>query len=79
MAKHNDREFPEELKRAIREQLKQQFQLGLAEGAYAIGSAVMNIAKEENKSADEKVRAIISFCEPVAKSVEAKPGGAEGS
>lgn len=65
MGKHNDNEFRQKIQMSFREKLNDQLKNGLAQGMYAACKIIRNKAMEEDKTPEERLHNIISFCEPV--------------
>jgi len=75
----NNNEFPDELKEAIRIQLRRQLVAGIGEGAYAMCSSINRIAKDDSKSVEDRIQEIIAFCAPMIQSYESASANSEGS
>lgn len=79
MAKHNDKEFQdrikaqERIKMALRENLEKQFRNGITQGMYAACKVIFDKASDESRSHEERIKDIVTFCEPALKNRNAKP------
>ena len=67
MGKHNDKAFQDKMKTTFRDNLERQFRNGLAQGMYAACKVVYDRATEEGKTAEDKLKSIIAFCEPITR------------
>ena len=67
MGKHNDKEFQDKIKMTFRHNLEKQFRNGLAQGMYASCKVIHDKAVNSEKTADEKLAEIISFCRQITK------------
>ena len=50
------------LKAVIQSELEKQHSAGIAQGAYAVCQVVLSQAKDDSKSAEERLQNIIAFC-----------------
>lgn len=69
MAKHNDNLFKKEFEKGFRKQ----YNNGLLSGAYAVCQVVLEKAKDDSMSADERLAEIIRFCEVSFPKKDATP------
>lgn len=58
MSKHDDNTF----KRVVTGGLQKQHTAGIAQGAYAMCSVILEKAKNEEKTPEERLEDIIKFC-----------------
>lgn len=67
MAKHNDKEFHEELMMSFKQKLEEQFRRGLAQGMFAACKVMLDKASDEQKTTEELVEDIKVFCSQIVK------------
>ena len=72
VGRHNDKEFQDRIKMSFRHNLEKQFRNGLAQGMYAACRVVYDRLIDETKTPEERIAAIIAFCEPVVQNRDAK-------
>ena len=79
MAKHNDKEFQdrikaqEKIKMTLRNNLEKQFRNGITQGLCATCKVIYDKATDEGRTFEERVNAIIAFCETALKSRDSAP------
>ena len=58
MGKHNDKLF----KQVVTGGLRKQHTAGIAQGAYAMCKVILDKARNESKTAEERLNDVIAFC-----------------
>lgn len=72
MGKQNSKEAMNRIEATFRDNLDQQYRRGLSHGTYATCKFVYDRATHDTESAEDRLAAIVQFCQPVVDAAERK-------